>query len=428
MAYSLYSPPYSFVQYRAAWDDLPSWIEDSAEGNELDLSLPCNTAPALLNELSHQFIVEGSSTEADALMAMSPLLFNLFVIPSDGMLTPPPTNSLVEVVGWIFQMPFSTSWYRYRLNSNQVLFYIPTFPSRPKTGGPGPVPTWETFDGKCFQLVFQIRNTASATSPLLKVISNVFRFQKDLSYTTFMRYKGSQDEAGFRYCPEATIINAVRVPMYMKAAQYPEEVSAYRTSQGDLKVSKEVVTKQYEVVTEQMPEWMHDCLRAALVHDQLYFRGKRYTGNARKNGPYNVEWKEHDYPLGAAEFKLDISPLVIKNNNCGVCTTTAPPLGKMPLTLTDSTPVSTTSSIGLTAALETELAPADVDFGFEIIAPAGVIVSASIITNQQNQFKSLQYTLSDSAPVTTDLEAFVVWAYNDDFTSNTSIVSLTITQ
>lgn len=429
MGYTLISPTYSFVNYQTTWPASTDWYDVMAEGNGTECVLPVAANANGSGELRHQFIVScDTSGEADTMMVLPASRIGMFIIPGNGRVDAP--SSAIELpmgggvirvlTGYIFRTDPSVPWFvRIRLSSTQVLFYVYKLPT---TNRAGFTDSYADHSGECFQLAFALFN--SPTGTLLTAISNQFRFQESLDYTTFLRYENSNDFQSFTYCvPDQPTPNTVRLPMYLRAAAYPEEVSMYRKSDGTLKTTKEVVTKQYECKTDAMPEAYHDCLRVALMHSIVYMRGKRYEGQVRKNGNYAPEWEDNDFPLAPVSFKLDITPFVLKINTCTECDTEeALPLVSVSVIqlLTDHEPF-TPYSVALTDYLSPGIV--GVTWGFELLSPDYVDLS-----NLDTETGSFSFTLNDLPAPGILLTPFAIWATTPERTSSPIPMTIKIAQ
>jgi hypothetical protein len=115
-------------------------------------------------------------------------------------------------------------------------------------------------------------------------------------------------------------INRIRLPITVSKPQYIDERTVYRKANGVTKVLSNVVRKEYQAITDYLPEKWHDRLKIALAHQVVSVEGERYFGGVSQTGEYAITWPEFlDYPLGRAEFKLEVTPFNASSDNCGVC-------------------------------------------------------------------------------------------------------------
>lgn len=114
--------------------------------------------------------------------------------------------------------------------------------------------------------------------------------------------------------------NRVRLPFYLRQAQFPTDTRGFRLFDGTMKNTSVVVRKVYQAVTDQLPEHMHEKLVIALSHDNVTIEGARYAGQVAKDGDYQINWQDFiDYPIADANFQVQVTPYDVTNNNCGSC-------------------------------------------------------------------------------------------------------------
>lgn len=162
-------------------------------------------------------------------------------------------------------------------------------------------------------------------------LSNVFKKRCDDCFTTLLEYYNDEDYADFIYC-NSNFINRVRLPLFLSKPKMSEERAVYRKSNGVIKLTKSILTKEYQVQTDFMPEPMHDALSVALAHDNTNVYSKTYTGSISKSSEYNEPWDD-DMCVAQADFKVAVAPLAIRNNNCQECAEIIPPTPCVPVAL-----------------------------------------------------------------------------------------------
>lgn len=114
--------------------------------------------------------------------------------------------------------------------------------------------------------------------------------------------------------------NRIRLPLYIKAAQFPTEANRFRLADGSTKTLSVVIRKTYNLVTDYMPERMHQRLTIALNHDVVTIEGTRYVGGVSVDGEYKIDWQDFlDYPLAPAEVQIQATPFAATNDNCQTC-------------------------------------------------------------------------------------------------------------
>lgn len=114
--------------------------------------------------------------------------------------------------------------------------------------------------------------------------------------------------------------NRIRLPLYIKQPQFPAEANRFRLANGETKTLSVVIRKTYNLVTDYMPERMHQRVTIALNHDEVNIEGDRYVGGVAVDGDYKIEWPDFlDYPLGQAEVQIQVTPFAATNDNCQTC-------------------------------------------------------------------------------------------------------------
>ena len=303
MAYRFKSPHYSFVTFNPGSQHLENdWPDNASPYHNIKFCLPFHNH----DDTAFQIIMEGDSTSQGNNIWNTPMT-NIELAVYTG--TPVNTISTIQFNSSPLIVTLDTlNVETYRLNDRQVLLYIPKLPSAIYS---------HIVAGQCFQLALR----ALFNTTTIRVASNCFRVDYGNFYTSLLHYRGNEDEAGFNYCISPTVINKVRLPLYTSKILYTEDQNVYRQSTGALTIIKAEIGKAYEVVTDYMPEWVHDCLQAALLHDTKTIISAKYAGNFHKSGNYELEHpKFMDYPLIPAKFKIDASPMLLKNNISGDCT------------------------------------------------------------------------------------------------------------
>jgi len=114
--------------------------------------------------------------------------------------------------------------------------------------------------------------------------------------------------------------NRVRLPFYVTRPQFPTEQNVFRLANGRTKTASVIIRKTFEGETENLPAEIHERLVIALRHDDVTIEGYRYLGGVSLDGDYEIEWNRFlDYPLGKAEFKVQVTPFNYSNDNCQTC-------------------------------------------------------------------------------------------------------------
>lgn len=114
--------------------------------------------------------------------------------------------------------------------------------------------------------------------------------------------------------------NRVRLPFYVTRPQFPTEQNVFRLANGRTKTASVIIRKTFDGETENLPAEIHERLIIALRHDDVTIEGYRYLGGVSLDGDYEIEWNRFlDYPLGKAEFKVQVTPFDYSNDNCQTC-------------------------------------------------------------------------------------------------------------
>jgi len=190
--------------------------------------------------------------------------------------------------------------------------------------------------GECFQLAFATSNNtvtdgeftdefsdeflidADTIEYTSAVISNCFKRHCDDCYLTVLEYYNDEDYADFNYCNAVNFVNRVRLPFYLSEPKYIEDKAVYRKSNGQIKQTKSLLTKEYKVLVDWISETLHDKIAVAMGHDNINVIGTRYSGGISKSGEYSPEWVDN-LCLAPVEFKALATPFALRNNNCMDC-------------------------------------------------------------------------------------------------------------
>ena len=115
-------------------------------------------------------------------------------------------------------------------------------------------------------------------------------------------------------------LNRIRLPLYLKQAQFPTEANRFRKADGSTKTLSVTIRKTYLLVTDWMNEAMHQRLVIALNHDTVNVEGDRYGGGISMDGEYEPQWIDFmDYPIAPAQVRVQVTPFNFTNDNCQTC-------------------------------------------------------------------------------------------------------------
>lgn len=283
MGYTINSPRNSFVKFASA-EQLNDCCEDQQE-----FCIPVINE----NDLVFQIIVTADTAEEfNTLWSAPDNNASLFIVDQ------PEGNTIVNLESQ------SLYFQKFRTGEKQITYFW----NNPFNGLSAAVSC-----NQCFYLSFIITEPNPQT-----VFSNCLIRKCESCYTTVLEYYCSDDYDQFNYCNVTNGFNRVRLPIYLHQPQFIEEAAKYRRSSGDIKVTKSVITKEYQVVTEFFPEHLHEKLKVALSHDHVSVDSESYSGGIYASNNYEIEWNE-DMCVAQAKFKATATPYIIRNNNCEEC-------------------------------------------------------------------------------------------------------------
>lgn len=114
--------------------------------------------------------------------------------------------------------------------------------------------------------------------------------------------------------------NRIRVPLVFRNTQFPIEEELFTKSNGDVENIFTIISKTYQGVTDQLPDFLHQRILVALTHDEVNIESDKFVGQIVKQGGYQIEWQNFlNYPLGVAEFTARVTPFNASNFNCATC-------------------------------------------------------------------------------------------------------------
>ncbi len=175
---------------------------------------------------------------------------------------------------------------------------------------------------QCFYLGLTIHWSDAEDDILL--YSNCLIRKCDSCYTSRVEYYGNEDYDEFNYCNIPDVLNRVRLPIHFNQPQFIDDGIIYRKTNGQIKVQKKITTKEYQGTTEFFPEHIHEKLKIALSHDQVYVESNKYTGGIYSTD-YKIEW-DANMCFAPAAFKATATPYIIRNTNCIDCDTIYTPV------------------------------------------------------------------------------------------------------
>jgi len=168
---------------------------------------------------------------------------------------------------------------------------------------------------ECFQLALIGGDAPVFSNPFKRICSDC--------YTSIVEFYNDDNYAGFEYCNVTGMVNRVRLPLYLSQPQSIEDKTVYRRSNGVIRQTKSLLTKEFIGLTDFMPEYIHDKITVALAHDYINVISESYNGGISKSAAYAIEWNDTDC-YAPANFKALATPYAISNSNCQSCEDFAP--------------------------------------------------------------------------------------------------------
>ncbi|MDB5200587.1 MAG: hypothetical protein JWO92_2550 [Chitinophagaceae bacterium] len=287
------SPTYSFIKF-----DAPEAENNCCDGDEV-FCIPVIKD----NDIVFQFIISGDNlTEGNTIFDTVPENIQLILL--GGSDNTPATVAANTLRNWTIDD--TLSFEKNRTAANQVTYLWRNIFKD--------ILTLIDCD-ECFQLA--IKATIGDADPLVS-ISNCLIRKCDECFTSVLEYYNDEDYAEFMYCNVENAINRVRLPLFLRQPQFPEERSVYIKSRGAIKLLKSRLSKEYEVETEHFPEHIHEKIMVLLAHDNVQVASGAYTGGISKSGEYKPEWTDN-LCKAPVSFKATATPYAIRNNNCADC-------------------------------------------------------------------------------------------------------------
>lgn len=183
-------------------------------------------------------------------------------------------------------------------------------------------------DGECLRLVMLDGSTGAIVCSAIQR----FKFTSDTCFTNIIRYGCADNAFGFYYEEASTLLgsqffNQIRVPITLQAPRPVTEKSGFRISSGRFKTLSASKAKQWDVETDYMSDYQHQCLDCAIDHDILYVSENvieecdysELEYYHKEDDKYEIAWNEkpgQHLGVAKAEFKLMKNPYYASNNNC----------------------------------------------------------------------------------------------------------------
>lgn len=115
--------------------------------------------------------------------------------------------------------------------------------------------------------------------------------------------------------------NRIRLPLLLRNPQFPQERNIFTKANGEIVTLFVRSSKTYEVITDWLPEAIHERLAIALAHDTVSIEGRVYVGNVSLSAGYEIEYNNEvpSFLRGQAIFRVNVTPYDYSNDNCRTC-------------------------------------------------------------------------------------------------------------
>jgi hypothetical protein len=298
MSVTTISPKYSFVNFN-------SIIEDKCCVGESSVALPVIEETDLVFQIK---LNTETIAESNFIYAMPIASFQLLLYSGVGNISLLPFQNLVR--NWT--VADNLFFERYRTGATEITFLWRKNLKDIKTLIPC---------NECFEIAFYIpviNFGGGAPNQSVLHFSNVFVRKCNDCFTSVLEYANNENYADFEYCNITNPINRVRLYMYLSQPKSIEDKAVYRKSNGVIRQTRSLITKEYTAQTEHFNELLHDKIVIALAHDLVNVVTDNYNGGISKTGDYDIEWTDN-ICLAPAKFKVLATPYAIRNNNCADC-------------------------------------------------------------------------------------------------------------
>ena len=184
----------------------------------------------------------------------------------------------------------------------------------------------------CFRFIIVQTHTdisGNAVSSYRIGCTNCFVRISDPCDTGIVQYRGYENQFDFTYDdPNDTSFfwNRIRLPFYLRYPQFTSKEKGYRRSDGTYLKLSERIQKEYDLVTDYMPEVWHEKFKVALSHDEIIMDNPNITTDRLQlstmsvycEEPYEIQWDE-GMRLAEAPAKTKIirnADVAYLNSNC----------------------------------------------------------------------------------------------------------------
>lgn len=121
------------------------------------------------------------------------------------------------------------------------------------------------------------------------VVSNLLKLVENQDGVTDVWYECNEDAFGFPFSTVPISLSCV-LPIRLHSPQNVQDDKTYVKANGEVVTLYAKYYKEWEGVTDFLPEAMHDKIVAALSCDEVYINGTRVT----KTDSYKLDWDNYD--------------------------------------------------------------------------------------------------------------------------------------
>lgn len=298
MSITLVSPQFSFVQFDNT-DPVPSCIGDAK------FLLPISNE----NDLAFQFKIV-TDTVQESIDVLATPLTNIALVVLKG--TNNTSGTIVANTARNYLALDGKKFIAYRTGKKEITFVW--------VNGLPLIQNYIYINlSACFQLCVIATFTSGEETVNINAFSNGLKLISPDSYTSILEYNNDEDSYDFRYCNVPGYLNKTRLPFYLNQPQFIDTKSVYRKSTGQRVVTSSVTDKEYSVLTNAMPESIHEKFELALNHDNVNVESSRYSGGVYMDGAYNIDWDDPKDCTAPADLKVYVTPYYAVNDNCEEC-------------------------------------------------------------------------------------------------------------
>jgi len=137
-----------------------------------------------------------------------------------------------------------------------------------------------------------------------------YDLRADYPCTKLLTWDNDDDAFGLAYSEfESTLVHSLRLDAELRNPKYPEKSNRLRFSNGRNKIIFAQSEKVWELRIDYVPEYIHDAIRLAKIHDRFYIDGVEYYC---LEGDYEPEWRGRQR---FAQSQIEVQKLIDYNVN-----------------------------------------------------------------------------------------------------------------